>query len=639
MSEIPQAPKEFGKFEAWRLLAPAFAMFRRTWRALVITGLLFKVVAFGLAAAGSAIVLSWVMAETGRSAVTNTDIASLLLGPWGVLIVLVALSGTVFLTLAEQAALMVVATVTYLRPGLSLGRLVRIIGVAVFRIARLAVILVGVTLAVVLPVVAAIGVVYRAVLGGHDINYYLSARPPAFLAVGALGAVLALAGAAVLATLYVRWIVSLPIVLFEAHRPVEALSASRARVRGHGWGIFLLIGGWQLANLLLGVLFFRGFRLLAAFAFGQAGSSTAAALATVALLVVLHACGAAVGSFISSVGRALIVLRTHIALGLRAGVLTEERVTPPEAIGEGAPTSPARLVAAVAALFIAAAVGVAIFLAGRLAAVGHTEITAHRGYSRVAPENTLSAIRKAIEVGADWAEIDAQETKDGVVVILHDRDLMRLGGDPRRLSDLTFEELRTIDVGRKFSAAYTGERVPTLDETIALARGKIRLNIELKYYGDDPRLARDVARIIHERGFESQCFVASLAYGSLQEARKADPQLKTAAIVAARAGDITRLDADLLSVNASLVSFRLLRDARTQGKPLHVWTIDDERSATILMGRGVANIITNDPEGMIRVRKEWEARSPAQKLLVVFRDVLGLAEKRAAPEPRSDAEL
>ncbi len=639
MNEPTSVPREVAEIRFWRLPGAALAMFRRTWKGLVFTGVLFRAFSAIVGAAGSAIVLSWVMGRTGREAVTNADITSLLLTPPGILLVLVAISGAAFLALAEQGALMLVAAVQDLRPAQSAGRLAPLIGTAVARIARLAVILVCVALAVVVPVVAVVGGVYRAALGGHDVNYYLASRPPAFLAVAAFAAALLVATVVVLATWTVRWIVAVPIVLFEARRPVDALGASHARVRGSGWRVAALIGGWQIVAVLVGALCYAGFRWFAGAVFERAAGSTAAAVVSVASLVVLHFAGAAVASFIGAAGIALLVLRLHIAAAVRAGVLTETRVTPPAGGAETGRRSLAPLVAGAVVLVVAGAVAVSALLARRLAALGHTEITAHRGCSRLAPENTLSAIRKAIEAGADWAEIDVQETRDGAVVVLHDRDLMRLGDDPRRLSDLTLAELKTIDVGRKFGPAFAGERVPTLEEAIALARGKIRFNIELKYYGRDPRLARDVARIIHEQRFETECFVASLAYPSLLEARNADPGLRTAAIVAAAVGDVTRLDADVLSVNANLLSFRLLRNARRQGKPLHAWTVDSEKTAVILMGRGVANIITNDPERMVRARREWEARSPAEKLLMTFRDVLGLAETRSAEAPKSDQEL
>src|SRR4029077_5001105 len=93
-------------------------------------------------------------------------------------------------------------------------------------------------------------------------------------------------------------------------------------------------------------------------------------------------------------------------------------------------------------------------------------VIAHRGYSRAAPENTLSAFRKAIEVGADVAELDVQETADGVVVVNHDRDLMRVAGDPRRIADITFAEARKLDLGSRIGPECAGERIPTLAEAI-----------------------------------------------------------------------------------------------------------------------------------------------------------------------------
>src|SRR5262249_54446746 len=85
------------------------------------------------------------------------------------------------------------------------------------------------------------------------------------------------------------------------------------------------------------------------------------------------------------------------------------------------------------------------------------QVTAHRGYSRVAPENALAAVRKALEAGAEWAEIDVQETADGEVVVLHDRDLLRMTGDKRRLAELTLAELRRLRVRPDFGPKFAGE--------------------------------------------------------------------------------------------------------------------------------------------------------------------------------------
>ena len=117
------------------------------------------------------------------------------------------------------------------------------------------------------------------------------------------------------------------------------------------------------------------------------------------------------------------------------------------------------------------------------------EITGHRGSKVRAPENTLSALRQAIAEGADYAEIDVQTTADGVVVLLHDADLMRVASVERRLRDIKFDELSDIDVGSWFMPEFSNERIPTLQEAIDLARGRIKLNIELKFTWPDPALA------------------------------------------------------------------------------------------------------------------------------------------------------
>src|SRR6516165_7584715 len=150
-------------------------------------------------------------------------------------------------------------------------------------------------------------------------------------------------------------------------------------------------------------------------------------------------------------------------------------------------------------------------------------VTAHRGHARAAPENTLSAMRKAIESGADYAELDVQLTADGKVVVLHDSDLKRVAGDPRRLDEVSFDEVRRLDVGSWFDPAFAGERVPTLTEVIDLCRGKIRLNIELKFFGPDRRLVKEVVDIVRQQHFESDCLIASLNYDALVEVNKREP--------------------------------------------------------------------------------------------------------------------
>ena len=107
-------------------------------------------------------------------------------------------------------------------------------------------------------------------------------------------------------------------------------------------------------------------------------------------------------------------------------------------------------------------------------------VSAHRGFSAAAPENTLAALRAALAAGADVAEIDVQLSRDGVLVLMHDRTLERTTDGTGPLRERTVAELKRLDAGSWFAPAYRGEEVPTLAEMLAWSRGRLGLLIELK---------------------------------------------------------------------------------------------------------------------------------------------------------------
>jgi glycerophosphoryl diester phosphodiesterase len=153
------------------------------------------------------------------------------------------------------------------------------------------------------------------------------------------------------------------------------------------------------------------------------------------------------------------------------------------------------------------------------------EITAHRAGATVAPENTVAALRRAIEDGADWAEIDVQLTADGAVVVIHDSDLRRVGGRPGRIGQMTLAEVQQVDVGKWFDPAFAGERVPTLDELITAAGDGIRLNIELKPHGEDEvnRLVGETLGSVRRAGILDRCRICSQSYEALRLAKELEP--------------------------------------------------------------------------------------------------------------------
>jgi glycerophosphoryl diester phosphodiesterase len=215
-------------------------------------------------------------------------------------------------------------------------------------------------------------------------------------------------------------------------------------------------------------------------------------------------------------------------------------------------------------------------------------------------------------------------TADGVVVLLHDRDLKRVAGDSRRLTDLTFAEVRRFDVGGWFGPPFAGEQVPTLAEVIDLARGRIGLNIELKHFGPDAGLTAAVVGLVQGKGVEADTLVTSFDPEILREVKRLAPGVRTGLIVAQAVGDVSRIDVDVLNVRADHLTEDLLQAAHSRSQEVHVWKVNDPRQMLRFMKRGVDNILTSDPDLLIRVRDEWQGLTAAERLVLSSRLVLGL---------------
>jgi glycerophosphoryl diester phosphodiesterase len=355
------------------------------------------------------------------------------------------------------------------------------------RIAQLGAIQAALLALALVPLVLLAVLTYGVLLTEYDIYFHLKDRPPVFWLAAGIGGLLLMAALAVGTLLYVRWALALPILLFEDRSARAALRASRERVRGAGWRVGLVLFGWLLGVLLLGAVAEAGFRLLAAAVLDSAGEHP---VALILLLLIAQGGLLATLSFVLVVGLGLVTRRLYLLRSESLGLSHQDRwETVPGAEKPGLPWS-RRLVWLALLLYLLAPLALWAGLSRHLTDRPPVRVTAHRGHARAAPENTLSAMHKAIESGADYAEMDVQQTADGVVVLLHDRDLRRVAGVSRRLDELSYDEVRQLDVGSWFDPAFAGERVPTLADVIGLCRGKIRLNIELKFFGPDRRLAR-----------------------------------------------------------------------------------------------------------------------------------------------------
>ncbi len=225
-----------------------------------------------------------------------------------------------------------------------------------------------------------------------------------------------------------------------------------------------------------------------------------------------------------------------------------------------------------------------------------TEVTAHRGASVAYPENTMAAFEGAKELGADWIELDVQQTADGQIVVLHDTNLRRTTGLDRNIWEATWDEVRQLDAGSFFDPAFAGEPVPLLADVIAFARENgMKLNIELKPSGHESSFERDVADIIREQDFEGQCVVTSQIYNVLENVKACAPEIQTVYVLSLAYGDITSLTAaDHFSVEASSVTPTLVRQVHGAGKQLYAWTVNTEESIQAMLDLNVDNIVTDN---------------------------------------------
>jgi glycerophosphoryl diester phosphodiesterase len=199
---------------------------------------------------------------------------------------------------------------------------------------------------------------------------------------------------------------------------------------------------------------------------------------------------------------------------------------------------------------------------------------------------------------------------------------MRVGSDPRRVGELTAADLATIDVGGRVSG-FVGERAPLLVDVIALARGKMKINIELKYNVPDPTLAPAVIDLLRRENFLDQVVITSLDPAALQQVEGIEPSLQTGHIVTAAVGDVLRTPADFLSLSSARATPAFIRRAHAAGKQVHAWTVNKPEVMLRMIEAGVDNVITDDPALLARVIRTRNALSRSQILGLRLRVLFG----------------
>jgi glycerophosphoryl diester phosphodiesterase len=247
--------------------------------------------------------------------------------------------------------------------------------------------------------------------------------------------------------------------------------------------------------------------------------------------------------------------------------------------------------------------------------ISEIEVIAHRGFSARAPENTLAAIRAALDARADAVEFDLHVAADGTPVLIHDASLGRTTNGVGPVRRRTLGQLRALDAGSWFAPAFEGERIPTLAEALEEVRGRAtRAYAEVKGYRELEDLDRMVD-ITRDLGMLERTTFISLDWRTVERIHGRDdattigyvvdtverfPEALDRAIVRGRA--IVDLDAEVVLASPSVVD-----ECHREGVPTAVWTVNDEATADRMIHAGIPRLTTDEVETIVAWRDRGRA--------------------------------
>lgn len=235
-------------------------------------------------------------------------------------------------------------------------------------------------------------------------------------------------------------------------------------------------------------------------------------------------------------------------------------------------------------------------------------LIAHRGASDSAPENTLAAIRKALEGPADFIEIDIHQTRDQQVVVMHDADVARTTDGKGNIGELSLAGLRQLDAGSWYDSTFSQEKVPTLEEVLQLVKGKKKLLIEIKK-GDDyyEGIEDRTLALIRQHRAQDWTVIQSFYDQVLEKVWKNEHAVPTHKLIVGklpwlpvyydhrlRWGSLDKYyRAAAINVNQYFATRAFIRHVHSKGFKTYVWTVDTPGDINQVIDRGADGVISN----------------------------------------------
>lgn len=231
---------------------------------------------------------------------------------------------------------------------------------------------------------------------------------------------------------------------------------------------------------------------------------------------------------------------------------------------------------------------------------------AHRGATAYAPENTIAGFDLAVDMKADYIEIDVQRSKDGKLVLIHDTTVDRTTDGTGKVGDLTFEQLRSLDAGSWKGEQFAGEQIPTFEEILDRYRGKIGILIEMKAPELYPGIEEQVAEALKERNLDKpqneKIIIQSFNFESMKKMNELLPKTPIGVLTSNRAHTTPEAlqefatYADWFNPSYGIVTKELVDEVHSLGMQIGSWTVRSQAAADFLFDMGVDAIISDYPD-------------------------------------------
>lgn len=596
-----------------RRLVDTLTVLRQHRRSLLLYHLFFTGLTLAILGPAIGALLAALEPVTGEGVISTGGIATFLLSPGGLLWLAVTLTALMITLALEQAGMTLIVASTrrtgeYRLTLVALWQVARRFG----KLLRLTMLQVVAHLCVALPFLLVIALAWWTLLSSYEVYFIRLTRPPELWWFAAIAGVTLVAMLLCNGWLFLRWSLAEPIITLEQVPVRRALVISSQRIHGSKSKLLVPLVAVGALLFILPALFTWFFQLLGTPYLALMPDAPQALLPAITVYIALYLLLMVIVTFGLSAGYSLLIYQAYRVTGGHPE--PEPGTTPPSVTGARAWLVEAALLAIV--------VIQAVLVVSAFDTPEDVAITAHRGNAFLAPENTASAMERAIQDGADYLEVDVRMTRDGELVLWHDADLKRLLDRPERISALYWNDIRELDAGGWFAPEYAGETILTLRELIEIARGRVGLFLDLKPDHNSRDLTRQVVSLLQEMDAVEGTVIAAAERYVLREAKTLAPELKTALLAQFVIGPLNDQGFDILGLRYNQANAGAVARARQLGYELHVWTVNQPAEMSRMIDMGVDNIITDRPDVLARLLTARADLTDAERLALKLRNWL-----------------